>query len=164
MIFLSARAFDPSLVGPTLSPIPQFTLPTGPTGATSFFSFVATGTAQTVTTGNPFTFNTVTINGPITLTSSNTINVNATGTYVISYGVTTNNSTGKTIALKINATTAADTTINIASVSGSQQMISATIIKNLVSTDTIQLITAGATTITTNNFNVVAYVTIFRIA
>lgn len=89
MIFLSARAFDPSLVGPTLSPIPQFTLPTGPTGATSFFSFVATGTAQTVTTGNPFTFNTVTINGPITLTSSNTINVNATGTYVISYGVTT---------------------------------------------------------------------------
>ncbi len=98
------------------------------------------------------------------MTSSNTINVNATGTYVISYGVTTNSSTGKTIALKINATTAADTPINIASVSGSPQMISATIIKNLVSTDTIQLITAGATTITTNNFNVVAYVTIFQIA
>ena len=129
-----------------------------------YFSFIATGTAQSVTTGNPFTFNTVTANGPMTLTSSNTINVNATGTYVISYGVTTNNSTGKTIALRRNATTASDTPINIASVSGSQQMISATIIKNLVSSDTIQLITAGATTVTTHNFNLVAYVTIFQIA
>ncbi|PEM36672.1 exosporium leader peptide-containing protein, partial [Bacillus toyonensis] len=30
--FLSAHAFDPNLVGPTLPPIPPFTLPTGPTG------------------------------------------------------------------------------------------------------------------------------------
>ncbi len=29
---LSASAFDPNLVGPTLPPIPPFTLPTGPTG------------------------------------------------------------------------------------------------------------------------------------
>lgn len=43
-------------------------------------------------------------------------------------------------------------------------MISTTLIKNLVSTDPVQLITAGATTITTHNFNVVAYVNIFRIA
>ncbi|MBL3848078.1 exosporium leader peptide-containing protein, partial [Bacillus cereus] len=32
--FISAAAFDPSLVGPTLPPTPPFTLPTGPTGAT----------------------------------------------------------------------------------------------------------------------------------
>jgi hypothetical protein len=100
----------------------------------------------------------------MTLTTSNTIHVNATGTYVISYGVTTNNNAGKTIALKINAATPPDTPINIASVAGSQQMISATILKNLTSTDTIQLITAAATTITTHNFNVVAYITIFQIS
>jgi len=99
----------------------------------------------------------------MTITTANTINVNVTGRYVISYGVTTNNSTGKTIALRISGTTAPDSPINIASVSGSQQMISATIIKNLASTDTIQLITAGATTVTTHNFNVVAYITIFQI-
>ena len=150
--------------------------PTGSTGATGstgqsfptnsgYFAFVATGTAQVVSSGNPFTFSTTTINGAMTLTSSNTINVNATGRYVISYGVTNNGTSGRTIALKINATTAPDTPINIASVSGNQQMISVTVIKNLVSTDTIQLITAGAgaSTITTNTFNVVAYVTIFQI-
>ncbi|MFV5913212.1 exosporium leader peptide-containing protein [Bacillus cereus] len=32
--FISAGAFDPSLVGPTLPPIPAFTLPSGPTGST----------------------------------------------------------------------------------------------------------------------------------
>ncbi|PGU26092.1 exosporium leader peptide-containing protein, partial [Bacillus cereus] len=32
--FISAAAFDPSLVGPTLPPTPSFTLPTGPTGVT----------------------------------------------------------------------------------------------------------------------------------
>ncbi|MEH7649170.1 exosporium leader peptide-containing protein, partial [Bacillus toyonensis] len=31
--FLFACAIDPNLVGPTLSPIPPFTLPTGPQGA-----------------------------------------------------------------------------------------------------------------------------------
>ncbi|PGC46241.1 hypothetical protein COM24_28450, partial [Bacillus toyonensis] len=29
---LSAAVLDPDLVGPTLPPIPSFTLPTGPTG------------------------------------------------------------------------------------------------------------------------------------
>lgn len=32
--FLSGAAFDPNLLGPTLPPIPAFTLPTGPTGPT----------------------------------------------------------------------------------------------------------------------------------
>ncbi|TKI21397.1 exosporium leader peptide-containing protein, partial [Bacillus cereus] len=32
--FISAGALDPNLVGPTLSTIPSFTLPTGPTGVT----------------------------------------------------------------------------------------------------------------------------------
>ena len=32
--FLSGAAFDPNLSGPTLPPIPAFTLPTGPTGPT----------------------------------------------------------------------------------------------------------------------------------
>ncbi|MGK8688527.1 MULTISPECIES: exosporium leader peptide-containing protein [Bacillus cereus group] len=31
---ISAEALDPNLVGPTLSTIPSFTLPTGPTGVT----------------------------------------------------------------------------------------------------------------------------------
>ncbi|KAB2397991.1 exosporium leader peptide-containing protein, partial [Bacillus cereus] len=31
---ISVKAFDSSLVGPTLPPIPPFTLPTGPTGPT----------------------------------------------------------------------------------------------------------------------------------
>ncbi|MEW4320110.1 DUF4183 domain-containing protein [Bacillus thuringiensis] len=31
---LSGAALDPNLIGPTLPPIPSFTLPTGPTGAT----------------------------------------------------------------------------------------------------------------------------------
>lgn len=32
--FLNGAAFDPNLLGPTLPPIPAFTLPTGPTGPT----------------------------------------------------------------------------------------------------------------------------------
>lgn len=40
--FISAAAFDPSLVGPTLPPTPPFTLPTGPTGVTG-----ATATTST---------------------------------------------------------------------------------------------------------------------
>ncbi|PEY73015.1 exosporium leader peptide-containing protein, partial [Bacillus thuringiensis] len=32
--FISAGALDPNLVGPTLSTIPSFTLPPGPTGIT----------------------------------------------------------------------------------------------------------------------------------
>ncbi|TKH97818.1 exosporium leader peptide-containing protein, partial [Bacillus cereus] len=32
--FISAGALDPSLLGPTLPPIPPFTLPSGPTGVT----------------------------------------------------------------------------------------------------------------------------------
>ncbi|WP_255285262.1 exosporium leader peptide-containing protein [Bacillus cereus] len=32
--FLSGAAFDPNFLGPTLPPIPAFTLPTGPTGPT----------------------------------------------------------------------------------------------------------------------------------
>ncbi|MRS24710.1 exosporium leader peptide-containing protein [Bacillus sp. RIT694] len=32
--FLIGAAFDPNLLGPTLPPIPPFTLPTGPTGST----------------------------------------------------------------------------------------------------------------------------------
>ncbi|MRB34396.1 exosporium leader peptide-containing protein, partial [Bacillus thuringiensis] len=33
-VFISAVAFNPSLVGPTLPPTPSFTLPTGATGST----------------------------------------------------------------------------------------------------------------------------------
>ncbi|HDR4462017.1 TPA: exosporium leader peptide-containing protein, partial [Bacillus cereus] len=32
--FLFACALDPNLIGPTLSPIPPFTFPTGPQGPT----------------------------------------------------------------------------------------------------------------------------------
>ncbi|OTY38129.1 hypothetical protein BK742_23060 [Bacillus thuringiensis serovar pingluonsis] len=49
---INARAFDPNLVGPTLPPIPSFTLPAGPTGATGTLSTasasVVTNTTQTV--------------------------------------------------------------------------------------------------------------------
>lgn len=43
--FLGGAAFDPNLLGPTLPPIPAFTLPTGPTGPTG-------GTGVTGPTGS----------------------------------------------------------------------------------------------------------------
>ncbi|WP_144474077.1 exosporium leader peptide-containing protein [Bacillus tropicus] len=45
--FLSGAAFDPNLLGPTLPPIPAFTLPTGPTGPTGITGV----TGPTGTTG-----------------------------------------------------------------------------------------------------------------
>lgn len=42
--FLIGAAFDPNLLGPTLPPIPAFTLPTGPTGPTGETGIGITGT------------------------------------------------------------------------------------------------------------------------
>ncbi|MEI4650195.1 exosporium leader peptide-containing protein [Bacillus cereus] len=62
--FLSGAAFEPNLLGPTLPPIPAFTLPTGPTGPTGITGVTgptgatgstgptgATGTGSTGPTG-----------------------------------------------------------------------------------------------------------------
>ncbi|MGH0567680.1 exosporium leader peptide-containing protein [Bacillus cereus] len=46
---LSGAAFDPNLLGPTLTPTPLFTLPTGPTGITG----VTGPTGETWVTGLP---------------------------------------------------------------------------------------------------------------
>ncbi|PGM96024.1 exosporium leader peptide-containing protein [Bacillus cereus] len=48
--FLSSAAINPNLVGPTLPPIPPFTLPTGPTGIESAFRAIKT-TDQSIIAG-----------------------------------------------------------------------------------------------------------------
>ena len=126
--------------------------------------FAGVNLGQSVTSGNPFTFNTSTSGGVMTLTGSNMININATGTYVVSFGVESYSSSGRTIGLNVSGTILPQAQINVACVSGSAEMISATIILNLQSTDTIQLVTAGASTITTYAYCVSAYVTLHQIA
>uniref|UniRef100_UPI001FB8B07A exosporium leader peptide-containing protein n=1 Tax=Bacillus albus TaxID=2026189 RepID=UPI001FB8B07A len=85
--FLSSTSINSNLVGPTLPPIPPFTLPTGPTGLQS----VAYGTFWqtefiTVPFGAPFSFNQAEpLVGGVSLLNPPTINITQPGDYRISF-------------------------------------------------------------------------------
>lgn len=147
--------------------------PAGATGATGaagpaltsaygYAAFIATGTAQTVTGGNPFSFTTSKLLN-FTIATANTLTAQTAGTYLASFGAVSNGTSGRTIALKINGTVLADSSINLSSVSGSPQFISGQIIITLGAGDTVQLVDNGLSTITTYTFNNVATVTLVRL-
>ncbi|MDA2701372.1 exosporium leader peptide-containing protein [Bacillus cereus] len=83
-------ALAPNLIGPTLPPIPTFTLPTGPTGVTGTLSVAYGNFWQTeiitVPFGDPFSFNQVgPIVGGVSLLNPTTISISQTGDYRVSF-------------------------------------------------------------------------------
>ncbi|MCX6351399.1 MAG: hypothetical protein NTX03_06030 [Bacteroidetes bacterium] len=128
-----------------------------------YAAYVASGTGLTVTSGNAFTFNNITSSSNITISSSKTLKVLVAGVYQISYYVTDGISGGRTIGLKVNSATATNTVISLSSNPSSPYNIGSTVILVLKANDTIQLINAGSSSMTTTDYNVIANISITQL-
>ncbi|MFQ6570495.1 MULTISPECIES: exosporium leader peptide-containing protein [Bacillus] len=93
--YLSGAGVNPSVIGPTLPPIPSFTLPTGPTGSTGLTGPLATNTNAFIVnftttalipqgTGIPLDANLILTSGITHIPGSSVINLDA-GTYLVEY-------------------------------------------------------------------------------
>lgn len=87
--YLSGAGVNPSVIGPTLPPIPSFTLPTGPTGplATNINAFIVNFTTTALIpqgTGIPLDANLILTSGITHIPGSSVINLDA-GTYLVEY-------------------------------------------------------------------------------
>nr|WP_303660274.1 exosporium leader peptide-containing protein [Bacillus cereus] len=100
-VFLSAAALDPQFVGPTLPPIPPFTLPTGPTGITgptgetgptgitgptnTSSGVFSSSNLTTISSGSPFPLTAIVNNGTAFSLTSPNITIAENGIYLVEY-------------------------------------------------------------------------------
>ncbi|WP_276567464.1 exosporium leader peptide-containing protein [Bacillus sp. 196mf] len=115
---LSASTLDSNLIGPTLPPIPAFTLPTGPTGdtgptgstgaiPTNNFGFYSTDTSITYPASSILQMNQNNLqNGNVTLTDPTTITLSQIGYYWVEWSaeVTSVAQGNHQISLFVNST------------------------------------------------------------